>query len=217
MFFLDLALCCRSTCQFRWNSEKSNHMLSATSNIESEFFRNFLNMFKSKIPISTDFAVWEGAVTYSPDFMHGVPVMRRRWHWKHLHIIFAIHWDLKLVMLQGSSGTDWATLRSCFLQSIEPASSTDCCYWSEPWCYKTSTQNCTFKQIKIFILYINLRASLAWQKFSALCLDRIVIALMSLLFKKFFEALGLSGAFRSKLPFHASKNSVCRKVKTCFK
>ena len=38
-------------------------MLSATSNIELEFFRNFLNMFKSKIPISTDFAVSEGAIT----------------------------------------------------------------------------------------------------------------------------------------------------------
>ena len=44
MFFLDLALCCRSTCQFRWNSEKSNHMLSATSNIELEFLTKFLNM-----------------------------------------------------------------------------------------------------------------------------------------------------------------------------
>ena len=38
-------------------------MLSATSNIELEFFRNFLNMFKSKIPISTDFAVSECAIT----------------------------------------------------------------------------------------------------------------------------------------------------------
>ena len=43
-------------------------MLSATSNIELEFFRNFLNMFESKIPISTNFAVSEGAVTSVEDF-----------------------------------------------------------------------------------------------------------------------------------------------------
>ena len=97
-----------------------------------------------------------------------------------------------------SSFADWATLRSCFLQSIEPASSTDCCYWSKPWGYKTSTQKCTFKQIKIFILYINLRASLVWQKFSALCLDRILTAQMFMLFKKFFGVLGLSGAVSLK-------------------
>ena len=42
MFLLLLALCCRSTCQFGRNSEKSNHMLSATSNIELEFFITFL-------------------------------------------------------------------------------------------------------------------------------------------------------------------------------
>ena len=57
---------------------------------------------------------------------------------------------------------------------------------------------CTFKQIKIFILYINLRASLGWQKFSALCLDRILIALLFMLFRKFFGALGLSGAVSLK-------------------
>ena len=96
------------------------------------------------------------------------------------------------------SFADWATLRSCFLQSIEPASSTDCCCWSKPWGYKTSTQIGTFKQIKIFILYINIRASLGWQKFSALCLDRILIALLFMLFKKFFGALGLSGAVSLK-------------------
>ena len=96
------------------------------------------------------------------------------------------------------SFADWAILRSCFLQSIEPASSTDCCYWSKPWGYKTSTQKDTFKQSKIFILYINLRASLGWQKFSALCLDRILIALLFMLFKKFFGAQGLSGAVSLK-------------------
>ena len=84
------------------------------------------------------------------------------------------------------------------MQSIDPASSTDCCYSSKPWGYKTSTQKFTFKQIKIFILYINLRASLVWQKFSALCLDRILKALMFMLFRKFFEALGLSGAVSLK-------------------
>ena len=46
VFLLVLALCCRSTCQFRRNSEKSNHMLSATSHIELEFLTNFLNMSK---------------------------------------------------------------------------------------------------------------------------------------------------------------------------
>ena len=46
MFLLVLALCCRSTCQFRRNSEKSNHMLSATSKIELEFFKIFLDMSK---------------------------------------------------------------------------------------------------------------------------------------------------------------------------
>ena len=46
MFLLVLALCCRSTCQFRGNSEKSNHMLRATSHIELEFLTNFLNMSK---------------------------------------------------------------------------------------------------------------------------------------------------------------------------
>ena len=46
VFLLVLALCCRSTCQFRGNSEKSNHMLSATSHIGLEFLTNFLNMSK---------------------------------------------------------------------------------------------------------------------------------------------------------------------------
>ena len=46
VFLLVLALCCRSTCQFRRNSEKSNHMLSATSHIELEFLTKFLNMSK---------------------------------------------------------------------------------------------------------------------------------------------------------------------------
>ena len=91
-----------------------------------------------------------------------------------------------------------AILRFCFLQSIEPASSTDCCYWSKPWGYKTSTQKCTFKPIKIFNLDINLRASLGWQKFPALCLDRNLIALMFMLFKNIFGALGLSGAVSLK-------------------
>ena len=125
MFFLDLRSCCRSTCQFRWDSEKSNHMLSATSNIELEFFRNFLNMFKSKIPISTNFAVSEGAVTHSPDFMHNVPVMGGRWCWKHLHIIFAIDWEFKLVILHRSCGTiifcclgQYWDLVSCNLSSL---------------------------------------------------------------------------------------------------
>ena len=45
-FLLILALCCRSTCQFRGNSEKSNHMLSATSHIGLEFLTKFLNMSK---------------------------------------------------------------------------------------------------------------------------------------------------------------------------
>ena len=107
------------------------------------------------------------------------------------------------------SFADWATLRSCFLQSIELASSTDCCYWSKPWGYKTSTQKCTFKQIKTFILYINLKASLGWQKFSALCLDRILIAQLFMLFRKFFGALGLSGAV-------SLKNFFSRPVKVQF-
>ena len=47
-FLLVLALCCRSTCQFRGNSEKSNHMLSATSHIGLEFLTKFLNMSKLK-------------------------------------------------------------------------------------------------------------------------------------------------------------------------
>ena len=46
VFLLVLALCCRSTCQFRGNSEKSNHMLSATSHIGLEFLTKFLNMSK---------------------------------------------------------------------------------------------------------------------------------------------------------------------------
>ena len=46
MFLLVLALCCRSTCQFRGNSENSNHMLSATSHIGLEFLTKFLNMSK---------------------------------------------------------------------------------------------------------------------------------------------------------------------------
>ena len=46
VFLLVLALCCRSTCQFRRNSEKSNHMLRATSHIELEFLTKFLNMSK---------------------------------------------------------------------------------------------------------------------------------------------------------------------------
>ena len=48
MFLLVLALFCRSTCQFRGNSEKSNHLLSATSHIELEFLTKFLKM--SKLP-----------------------------------------------------------------------------------------------------------------------------------------------------------------------
>ena len=49
MFLLVLALCCRNICQFRGNSEKSNHMLSATSEIELEFLKKFLNMSKLQI------------------------------------------------------------------------------------------------------------------------------------------------------------------------
>ena len=49
-------------------------MLSATSNIELEFFRNFLNMFKSKIPISANFAVLEGAVTVNSRLFHAILV-----------------------------------------------------------------------------------------------------------------------------------------------
>ena len=45
-FLLVFALCCRSTCQFRGNSEKSNHMLSATSHIGLDFLTKFLNMSK---------------------------------------------------------------------------------------------------------------------------------------------------------------------------
>ena len=40
---------------------------------------------------------------HSPGFMHDVPVMRRSW--KHLHIIITIHWEFKLMMLQGYKGT----------------------------------------------------------------------------------------------------------------
>ena len=59
MFLLILALCCRSTCQFRGNSEKSNHMLGATSHNELEFLTKFLNMSKwqnrlcQKVPLHT--------------------------------------------------------------------------------------------------------------------------------------------------------------------
>ena len=42
VFLLDLALCSRSTCQFRRNSEKSNHTVSATSSIQLEFLTKFL-------------------------------------------------------------------------------------------------------------------------------------------------------------------------------
>ena len=46
MVLLVLALCCRSTCQFRGKSAKSNHMLCATSEIELEFLTKLLNMSK---------------------------------------------------------------------------------------------------------------------------------------------------------------------------
>ena len=49
MFLLVLALCCRSTCQFRGNSEKRNHMLSATSKVELEVLTKFRNMSKLRI------------------------------------------------------------------------------------------------------------------------------------------------------------------------
>ena len=107
-------------------------MLSATSNIELEFFTNFLNMFKSKIPISTNFAVSEGAVTYSPDFMHDVPVMKGK-----LALKTSPHHPCNPLGVQtGDFASElWhnhllrfgGILRSCFLQSIEPASSTGCC------------------------------------------------------------------------------------------
>ena len=42
MFLLVLALCC-STCQFCENSEKSNHMHSATSKIELEFLKKHVS------------------------------------------------------------------------------------------------------------------------------------------------------------------------------
>ena len=41
MCLVELALCFRSTCQFRRKCQKSNHMLSATTNIELEFFTQF--------------------------------------------------------------------------------------------------------------------------------------------------------------------------------
>ena len=41
-------------------------MLSATSNIELEFFKYFLHMSKVYIPISTEATVPEGAVTSLP-------------------------------------------------------------------------------------------------------------------------------------------------------
>ena len=63
MFLLVLALCCRSICLFRRNSEKSNHMLSAKSKMELEFYNFFQNKPKVQIPISTESTVPEGAVT----------------------------------------------------------------------------------------------------------------------------------------------------------
>ena len=95
MFLHVLALCCRSTSQFCGNNEKSNHMLSATSHIELEFLTKFLKMSKfqnQRVPLH-----------HSPGFRHEVPVMRRSW--KHLHTIFAINRDFKLVMFQGYSCT----------------------------------------------------------------------------------------------------------------
>ena len=102
-FLLVLALCCRSTCQFRRNSEKSNHMLSATSHIGLEFLTKFLNM--SKLQNRLILLCQSLPLHHSPGFMHDVPVMRRGWHWIHRHIMSAIHGGPKLVMLQRSSGT----------------------------------------------------------------------------------------------------------------
>ena len=56
----------------------------------------------------------------------------------------------------------------------------------------------TFKQIIIFNRYINLRASFNWEKFSALNVDWILIALMFMWFQNLFGALGLSGAVSFK-------------------
>ena len=195
MFFFDLALCCRSTCQFRWNSEKSNHMISATSNIELEFLTKFLNVSQFQNSNIDWFCCLRGCHYILP----GLYASRRR-HAGKLALKISPQ-DLRLVMLQGSSGTVIFRWLGCFLQSREPASSTDSCYWSKPWGYKTSTQKCTFKQIKILILYINLRASLGWQKFSALCLDRILIALMFMWLKKFLEPWGSLSRFLSKTSF----------------
>ena len=67
--------CCRSTCQFRGNSEKSNHMLSATSHIGLEFLTKFLNM--SKLQQSVDIAVPELAVTINQCYIRNYEKRKR--------------------------------------------------------------------------------------------------------------------------------------------
>ena len=78
-------------------------VLSATSNIELEFWTKFLNM--SKLQNRLILLYQSLPLHHSPGFMHDVPVMQRGWHWIHRHIMSAIHGGLKLVMLQRSSGT----------------------------------------------------------------------------------------------------------------
>ena len=102
LFFLVVALFCRSTCQFRRNREKSNNMLSATSHIGLEFLTKFLNMSKLQNRQTRLILVYHRVpLHHSSGFMHDVPVMRR--DWKH-PIIFVVNRETKLMLL-GYSGT----------------------------------------------------------------------------------------------------------------
>ena len=105
MFFLDLALCCRSTCQFRWNSEKSNHMLSATSNIELEFLTKFLNMSQFQNSNIDWFCCLRGCHYILPGLYAWRPCHAEKLALKHLHIIIEIEWEFKLVILHRSCVT----------------------------------------------------------------------------------------------------------------
>ena len=93
---------CRSTCEFRRNRGKSNHMLSATSHIGLEFLTKFLKMSKLQNRQTRLISVYHRVpLQHSPGFMPDVPVMRR--DWKHL-IIFVVNRETKLMLL-GYSGT----------------------------------------------------------------------------------------------------------------
>ena len=161
-------------------------------------------------------------VTYSPDNRNDVLVMQGSWV-EESHIIFAIHWEFKLVILQEYSGTitfcclkktkilSLAIYRVCivyWLPKLEQALGLE---------NKHSRRHLQTNQ-NHYSLYQSKSIIELTQVFSTEFENNLAGDVMFFAIN-FFVALSseaLCCSFISKLPLPTSENANCRTVKSCF-